>query len=331
MPEKKLNFCLMTSSNYLAKALVMYDSLLETCGDEFSLYYYAFDDITFDTLKKLNYKHIVPVHREEFEDQKLLKIKSERSPAEYFFTCTPQIIDYSIEKFYLDQIIYLDADLYFYKNPRIILEELNCGDVLITKHNYYPPVSNHPSGIYCVQFVPFKNTENGRKILNFWKEKCLEWCYLRAEEGKWADQGYLNDWTERFEGVRIMNNRGGGVASWNIEGYSFNNEGEIKVKFIEDNSENPLIFYHFHGIKFYLNDKIKIDIKDKSIFNLIYKPYIKKLFEKEKELNIACKNNIESIGYLEWKKSFWRTKLSEVYNTFLPSGDLIISNIRKGR
>ena len=300
----------MTTANYLTKALVMYDSLQTVRGDDFHLYYFAFDDATYDILKKLNYPNITVIHLHELEGQNdaLRSVKEKRSKAEYFFTCTPQIIDYCLKKFHLNNIVYVDADLYFYADPKILFDEMKGKSVLITEHNYYPPVQSHPSGRFCVQFVPFINNGDGNEVLADWKGKCLDWCYMRAENGKWADQGYLTEWPERFSQVHIMQNPGAGLAGWNIDRYRFKMTDSGPIVYDRILKKNiDLVFFHFHGLKIYENKLLSTGIpkNNMDVFKTLYEPYIKKLSEKESELINMLNEDRKILEYESWRDSFY--------------------------
>jgi hypothetical protein len=159
----------------------------------------------------------------------------------------------------------LDADLYFFSDPSVLIDEMEDNSVLITEHRYTPKYDlSLESGIYCVQFMTFKNTIKGMNVLNWWRNVCIDWCYAKFEDGKFGDQKYLDDWPSRFEGIHVLKHLGGGLAPWNVQQYDLNN-----LNF-------NLIFYHFHGLKFLENSKIDLCRYQISndVLNLIYKPYI---------------------------------------------------------
>lgn len=324
-----LNFCLMTSANYLTKALVMYDSLLEHCKDDFKMYYFCFDTNTYQALVKLEYENIIPIHLKKLEEYnpRLLKIKNERTISEYFFTCSPQTVRYVMDTYLVENVIYIDADLYFYQSPKIILNELKGKDVLITEHWYYPKIEYMPKGKYCVQFIPFNNNNGGREVLNDWAEKCLDWCYMREEDGKWADQGYLNFWSEEFDQVVEMKNRGAGMASWNIEGYEFWNENnKLKVFSKEINKVVDPVFFHFHGLKIFSNGLLTTGIPktQKNAFNVLYKEYINKLSKKEQDIMKQLKIKCNFFNYENYSDSNIMFFLREMRRIFLRKPNDII-------
>lgn len=244
-----LNFCTLFDSNYLIKGLCMYDSLKQTCPD-FHLYIFAFDDKAYLLLKSLNLKFVSVISLSEFEDDELLQIKGTRSKGEYCWTCTSSTILYCIQRYSLSHCTYIDADLYFYSDPKVLIDEMGDNDVLITSHRYTPEYDQTTkSGKYCVQFMTFRNTENGINVLKWWRNACIAWCYARFENGKFGDQMYLDDWTTRFTGIHELEHLGGGVAPWNMQQYSFRKQDNIwKGVELSSGRTFDLVFFHFHAI-----------------------------------------------------------------------------------
>jgi len=277
-----INFCTLFDSHYLLRGLAMYKSLCKHL-DDFHLYFFAFDSKCYQTLKELNLDKATIISLEEFEDPQLLAIKPTRSRAEYCWTCTPSTIRYSLDKYNLDCCTYLDADIYFFASPKILVNELGEDSVMITEHRYSPRYKKLVKfGKYCVQFMTFRNTPQGNEVLNWWRDSCLQWCYARYEDGKFGDQKYLDDWPERFECVHVLQHLGGGVAPWNVQQYDiFRKDSKLlgKVRGAENLFE--IIFYHFHHLKFYDNGELDLSgyRLSENVKELIYRPYIKHLEE----------------------------------------------------
>jgi hypothetical protein len=231
----------------------------------------------------MNLEHVTIISLSEFEDKNLLAVKDTRTKAEYCWTCTPSVIDYCIHTYDLSDCTYIDADLYFFSNPNVLIEEMEDKSVLITEHRYTKKYDKSAtSGIYCVQFITFKNTSDGMAALNWWKDRCIEWCYARKEDGKFGDQKYLDDWTTRFEGIHVLRNLGGGVAPWNVQQYQLSNI-ENKVYLQPTGQMDELVFFHFHFIKFYPNNRV--DLGDYTLHNSVlvnvYRPYLMEIMEIE--------------------------------------------------
>jgi len=263
----------------------MYQSLEKTC-DNFHLYIFAFDDISFDILNKLKLKKATIIPLKDFEDARLLAVKPGRTKAEYCWTSTSSTILYVIEKYNVPSCTYLDADLYFYKNPKLLFDEMGDKSILITEHRY-PPKFNRAasSGIYCVQFITFVNNKEGLEALKWWRDACNEWCFDRYEDGKFGDQKYLDDWTTRFKGVHVLQNLGGGLASWNVEQYPFIVRKGNQIVFLnkKDNTKFEAVFYHFHHVRFFKNDIVDLGWRHPTmpVVNNLYVPYIEALNENE--------------------------------------------------
>ena len=286
----KLNFCTLFNSAYLSRGWAMYQSLLQQC-DDFHLYVFAFDELCYHFLKQQNAPHLTVVSLKEFENDALLAVKPTRSAAEYCWTCSASTIHYCFETFQLSNCTYIDADMLFYSDPRILVEEMGDHSVLITSHRYTSAYDQSlASGKYCVQFVCFKNDVRGRAVLHWWKDACIDWCYARVENGKFGDQKYLDEFAIRFEGVHELQHLGGGLAPWNIQQYQFKYTHN-KLQGIEKLSQKKfdVVFYHFHGLKFFEPNIVSLtDAQyaiNSSIQQLFYFPYIKHLNQAKRFIN----------------------------------------------
>ena len=283
-----LNFCTLFDSNYISRGLALFESLKINSPD-FHLYIVAFDEECFQYLENLYESELTILSLADFEDEKLKQVKSQRSPAEYCWTCTPSIILYCIEKFQLPSCTYVDADMFFYDNPQILIDEVFNDSILITDHRYtrdYDVSATH--GKYCVQFMYFKNDKHGLNVLRWWRDRCLEWCYNYLEDGKFGDQKYLDDWLERFPGVHVLQHPGGGLAPWNIQQYSLEQTNEkIFIKEKNKSGHFPLVFFHFHGLKFFSDEQVACSGAlyelDGDVKEILYFPYIRRLLEKGKQ------------------------------------------------
>jgi hypothetical protein len=287
-----LNFCTLFDSYYLDKALALYHSL-ESVTSNFILYAFCFDDKSYGILSEKAYAHMQVLHHSCFETEGLLKLKKERSKAEYCWTCTSVIIEYVLEHFQVESCTYLDSDLYFYADPQILFDEIKSkeADVIIVPHRFKDSRKGRQmeerNGKYCVQFNYFRKTSKGRKVLKWWKEQCFEWCYDIPEPDRMGDQKYLNYFMRNFEGVYELEYLGGGVAPWNLEQYQFCEENYKKWMMTTKSGETfELVFYHFQNIRYLPGNKVNIksQTKDKGLKYKIYIPYLLEIEKIRKDL-----------------------------------------------
>ncbi|MBC7388672.1 MAG: glycosyl transferase [Opitutaceae bacterium] len=309
-----LTFCTLFDYNYIHYGVTMHESLLKHCK-EFHLYIFAFDTRCYDELIRLSLSNVTVISLSEFEDEKLLEIKPSRSKSEYCWTCTPSIILYVLENFPVTECTYIDADLYFFSDPQILITELGENSILLTSHNYSPKNLNILAGIYCVQFMTFRKDVYGLKALNWWRDACIEWCYARFEDGKFGDQRYLDDWLTRFEKVFVLKNEGGGVAPWNVQKYKVVKKGN--QLFI--NNDNEIIFYHFHNMGFEKQNQFNLGYYelDNNTIQKIYKPYLKILLaNKARFAPDFDSERLTMIDYFLIIKRFIMRILSKRYNLY---------------
>ncbi len=242
------HYVTLFDSNYLTRGLTLYYSLIRH-AQESHLWIICFDDLAYQLLSQFELEQATLVSLAQFEDEELLRIKPERSQKEYCWTCTPSVLLYVLKTApWVDEITYLDADLMFFASPEPIFAEAKGASIVLTEHRYIPELADQAitRGLYNVQFVRFRRDSEGLKALNWWRDRCNNWCFDRIEPDRFGDQKYLDDWTERFQNVHVVQHLGAGLAPWNASQYNlFKKSSQLYVE------SDALIFYHFHAIGIY--------------------------------------------------------------------------------
>ncbi len=210
------------------------------------------DEVTAPILRRLELEHldiVTPAELAEL-DPGLEKVKPTRSAVEFMWTATPAICLASFAREpTLTAITYLDADLAFFSDPGPVFAEIGASPLAIIPHRYAPrwkAAYHEASGIYNVEWLTFIRSGEGLEALSWWRDRCLEWCSVVPEDGKFGDQKYLDDWPERFPGVHVVEHVGAGLAPWNIDDYDVWVDplsGDVMV------DDVPLVFFHFHGLR----------------------------------------------------------------------------------
>lgn len=271
-----MNFCTLFDSAYMGQGVCMIESLQRHMPDS-TMVVFAYDDMAFDLLSALQMPNVIPVRLADLENEELLRIKPSRSRGEYAWTLTSSAILYAIEHFDLPGCTYIDADLFFFSSPLPLLEEMGEQSVLITPHNYYWIYDqSRRRGVYCVQFITFLNDACGLRVLRWWRDACIDWCFNRLEDGKFGDQKYLDEWATRFEGVHSLCHQGM-LGPWNIQKYHVQNaNGVTTVQRKQSDESCEAIAFHFHMLRSLPDGKIDLGwyLLDRQVRQEIYHPYL---------------------------------------------------------
>jgi hypothetical protein len=230
------HYVTLFDSLFLPQGIALHTSM-ERHVKDYTLWILCVDDQAHEILSKLNLPNIRLLQLSKLETSDLLTVKPFRTKGEYCWTLTPFAPRFVFEAdVNVTRITYLDADLWFRKNPAAIFREFESSgkQVLITDHAYAPQYDQSAtSGQYCVQFMTF-NRDGGEIVRKWWEERCIEWCYARFENGKFGDQKYLDDWPERFiNTVHVMQNKEWILAPWSAARYPYGNS----------------ILWHFHDVR----------------------------------------------------------------------------------
>jgi hypothetical protein len=208
---------------------------------------------------------------------------------EYVFTLTPFLMKFALENSEKEELVaYLDADLFFFDNPEAVFRSMTESDVGIIPHHYPEQLARPLAkyGTFNVGLVVIRNSESGIECLDWWASQCLAWCGDEPVDGKYADQGYLDQFPKLFDGVKVLENRGFNLAPWNTSGQEIlkNSDGRVTL-----GDQTPLTFFHFHGLKRFgkwmvtsqLNYRSPASI---SLVEYVYKPYLIALQKAEMDI-----------------------------------------------
>jgi hypothetical protein len=237
----------------------------------------------------------------------VLQLKSERLLLEFMWTLPSVILSKMLNsEETISDIVYLDADIYFYSDPKVIWEEVKLGNVSIVSHNFSDRLRKifRDSGEFNVSWVSIPNSEFGREVARNWAENCLELCpeIPVSKNGRfvYGDQRYLDYWREDFGSrIQVIQNPGVGVAPWNYEKFQIS----ANEPFLVD--DWPLVFYHFssHQFGFVLARKMGSEYsKTTKLPKTLYKNY-------ERDL----KASVHQLGMRNWKSRFIPLRI-RIYN-----------------
>jgi len=227
--------------NYMTKGICLYQSLLRHSTEDFRLWVLPLDT---DTQRYLHHQ----IYNQRFAKMDVIRLDKLPQPVEiqkrerpwnYFcFGLAPEFLAYMIhlEK----QITYLDADTYFFQDPKLVFDEMGDKEVGIVDHNF--PAHDYDrligNGRFNVSLVSFKPSHLARQVLKAWRDGIRKKCDIdTCGDQKYLDQfpALLGDNLHIFDGVRI------GAGPWNV--YTYKTEKGPKVQ------NNDLIYYHFHELK----------------------------------------------------------------------------------
>jgi hypothetical protein len=297
-------YCTFFDRNYLARALALYDSLAEHTPS-FHIWMLCMDDESLAALRWMGLEHATPMSSRDVEmhDGRLESVKESRSRAEYYFTIKSFFISLVLESLPEGLLLtYIDADMFFFSrldtdDPAI----MKCS-IMLSPHRFPPNgLFRECFGIYNAGMVSVRRDARGDAFLAWWREQCIDWCYDRVEDGRFADQKYLDQVPRRFDGVGLFSRKGINLAPWNLGNIAVGLHGG---RLMADG--DPLTLFHFHGLRDLGNGKYDSNARHFKyrmtpvLREKIFKPYVNALKKEEARLAGHCLP-ILSVDRQAWK------------------------------
>jgi hypothetical protein len=240
--RKAEHFVTLFDSNFLPMGIALHESLMSH-AQPFHLWIICMDEQVEEQLQLISLSNTTLIPLRQVETGRLIEVKSARTRVEYCWTLTPfghqAVFELAPE---VERVTYVDADVFFFADPENLLQRFarSGKHVMITEHGYDPKYDqSNTSGRFCVQFLTIRNSPQALKVMKWWQERCLEWCFERLEDGKFGDQKYLDIWPELFDDeVYILEDVKKTLAPWNVDHI-----------FMQDGVRLDPVFYHFHSCR----------------------------------------------------------------------------------
>jgi hypothetical protein len=247
-----MHFYTSINNNYLPKARILAKSVKKHClNAKFSL-------ILADRLPKE-----INVEDEPFDE--IITIENIGLPVEnldmwiYMHTvvelCTA-VKGQALVKFLeegAEKVVYLDPDIAVFNDLHQLEQLLDMYDIILTPHQTVPEthkqdiinneICSLKHGTYNYGFYAVKNSANGIKYAQWWRDRLVEFCYDDIPNGIFTDQKWGDLVPAMFDGVHILKDPGCNVSTWNLSNrtVTLSKEGIYYV------NDSPLKFYHFSG------------------------------------------------------------------------------------
>lgn len=315
------------AKNYLAQALSLKESTLK--HNDVDFFIYLSDDKGEEDLPE-----VVLLDESWLPNWKKMAFKY--NVIEFSTSIKPFCIDHLYKQGY-EKVIYLDPDIYVFNSLNYIFDSLESKSIILTPHRCIPiletkgfiseeTVSN--VGIYNLGFIGLKNNHIGQIVVNWWKQRLEDKCYIDLENGLFVDQKWM-DFIPGFfpNDILISQHLGLNIASWNLQEREIvykDNQIFIQNKFKQDDIY-PLIFFHFSGYSPHIPYQLDKRIQE---CNINTYPALKPLLEEYNETENKNKYNYYSSLNYSFNSFNNRIKILEL-NRFLYSKDISLYNLNE--
>ena len=296
-----LHFCTYCDQGYAARMLCLHASLARQ-GEPFRLHVLCFDAETEAVVAGVAADSLVAVPLAEVleADPAYAAVRPSRSRVEFFFTATPVLVRHCLLRRAPEagHMIYLDADLFFFRPASAVLAEQGDASVGIVPHRYAKDAERLLQyGRFNVGWVWFRRDADGLACLEWWRERCLEWCHDHVEGSRFADQRYLDEFPARFRGVRELGHPGVNLAPWNVEGATI-----ARGKDGPEVNGRHVLFFHYQGIREVEPGRFDTGLRayraplTRGLREAIYVPYLRELTKAQARLR-ARHGIVPALGY----------------------------------
>lgn len=232
------------SINYIAKALVLFDSYKRHHPDD-SFYLVVVDRKVNDL--KIDRSGLNIIWVEDLQIANLPQHAFAFDVIEFNTNVKPTALKFALTQH--DAVLYLDPDMKVYSPLTSVFQALETASLVVTPHSNTPVLDGKKPddldflkfGAFNLGFAGVSRCEEGLAFLDWWSERCLQHGFYEPQLGLAVDQKWVNLAPIFFPNMRVLHDEGLNVAFWNLhERHISKKDGVWTV-----NEKTPLGFIHF--------------------------------------------------------------------------------------
>jgi|1_EtaG_2_1085319.scaffolds.fasta_scaffold03561_2 hypothetical protein len=179
---------------------------------------------------------------------------------------------YCLENLKLEDIFYVDADIYFFNNIEYLDDLKTFGSIGLIENRVPNSTAN---GRFNVGIIYFKNDQSGLPCCEFWKNCLLnEENEYKEEYGVCGDQKYLELFHILYENVFIFDDFIGHLAPWSVPYHQF-----VADKVIWEGKTQDMLFYHFSNFNYDFEKGAYIPARRHNLLQLVPGSPVHALYE----------------------------------------------------
>lgn len=280
--------CTIVSPNYLAYArTVSVSYLAQHPGHLFFVLIVA--DLAAEDRKIFEGDGFTPIMLSEIGLEDLRGEGMKYDTLELNTNVKPTFMKYLIQRFDLENLVYLDPDIFVYAPLTPVFDALDSGSMATLTPHMTTPVDDGklPSeqdmlynGTYNLGFIAVRRCEQSWRLLSWWERRCLDLGFSEGRTGLFVDQKWMNLAPGLFDKVEILRHPGCNMAYWNLHERTLSGDAEGYTV----NGSAQLCFFHFSGIV--LDDPAMLS-KNTNRFTLADRPDLGRLFADYKHAVLA--------------------------------------------
>ena len=194
-----------------------------------------------------------------------------------------------------EEVIYLDPDTIVYAPFDEMFGELKENNFVLTPHQLTPSTEHWVIestelqslrfGVFNLGFIAVRNTVEGKRVADWWKDRCYEYCVSDPDHGLFTDQKFFDQAPIFFDGLHILKHPGYNVATWNLR--------ERTLRFLNGDvvvNDQPLRFCHFTKATHIGASAFERMSRGFGVMDELFYAYLSLMAEKERYLLKLTKN-----------------------------------------